>query len=122
MRPVNHRLHGDQSEISRKGSRPNCHRQDYRHLRSRLWAGSLQTLAAAIYSSFRPRSECIEKIESARCWTGRGGAQAQGVLVSAWLLAASLKLERLPVTQEVAGSSPVAPAISSDYLSRMGSD
>ncbi len=67
MRPVNHRLHGDQSEISRKGSRPNCHRQDYRHLRSRLWAGSLQTLAAAIYSSFRPRSECIEKIESARC-------------------------------------------------------
>ena len=34
MRPVNHRLHGNQSEIPRNGNRPNRRRPDYRHLRS----------------------------------------------------------------------------------------
>src|SRR5260370_39848601 len=70
------------------GGRRGCHRQDYRHLRSRLWVGSVQTLAAAIYSRLRPRSEGIEKIESTRRWTGSGGAQAEGLLVAAWFLAA----------------------------------
>ena len=42
------------SEMAGVGGRPGCRQQDYRHLRSRLWAGSVQTLAAAIYSCLRP--------------------------------------------------------------------
>src|SRR5258708_40169172 len=78
---------GDQSEISGNGSRPNCCRQDYRHLRSSLWISSVQTLAAAIYSCLRSRSESLEQIESTRRGTSRGGGEVDGVLVSAWLLA-----------------------------------
>ena len=87
MRPVNHRLHGNQSEIPRNGNRPNRRRPDYRHLRSSLWIGGVQTLAAAIYSCLHTRSESVEQIESTQRGTRKGGAEVEGVLVSAWFLA-----------------------------------
>ena len=63
----------DCMEISPKfrgtGVGPIADRQDYRHLRSSLRIGSVQTLAAAIYSCLRPRSEGAEKIESTQRWT-----------------------------------------------------
>src|SRR5260370_30792409 len=63
MGPADNRPHGDPAEIAGNGSQAGCNRQDYRHLRSGLWAGGVQTLAAAIYSCLRPSSKGIEKIE-----------------------------------------------------------